>query len=97
MIISGGLNVTPREVELVLEQHQGVKEAAVAGLPSTRWGEEVAAWIVATSGRDVDVEEIIAYTRIHLAAYKCPKRIFVVEALPRNNLGKVLRPRLRPP
>jgi malonyl-CoA/methylmalonyl-CoA synthetase len=97
LIISGGLNVTPREVELVLEQHPAVREAAVAGLPSTRWGEEVAAWVVARAGVRADPADIIAHARVRLAAYKCPKRIFLVESLPRNNLGKVLRRSLRPP
>jgi malonyl-CoA/methylmalonyl-CoA synthetase len=97
LIISGGLNVTPREVELILEQHPAVKEVAVGGLPSRKWGEEVAAWVVARPGFRADPAEIIGYARARLAAYKCPKRIFVVESLPRNNLGKVVRRSLRPP
>ncbi len=97
LIISGGLNVTPREVELVLEQHPAVTEAAVAGLPSPRWGEEVTAWVVASAGAPPDPADIIAFARARLAAYKCPKQVFVVASLPRNNLGKVLRRALRPP
>jgi malonyl-CoA/methylmalonyl-CoA synthetase len=97
LIISGGLNVTPREVELILEQHPAVKEVAVGGLPSKKWGEEVVAWVVARPGARADPAEIIAHARARLAAYKCPKRIFLVESLPRNNLGKVLRRSLRPP
>jgi malonyl-CoA/methylmalonyl-CoA synthetase len=97
LIISGGLNVTPHEVELVLEQHSAVRETAVGGLPSKEWGEEVAAWVVPHPGVPVDPADIAAYARARLAGYKCPKRIFVVESLPRGNLGKVLRHLLRPP
>jgi malonyl-CoA/methylmalonyl-CoA synthetase len=97
LIISGGLNVTPREVELIIEQHPAIKEVAVGGLPSRKWGEEVAAWVVAQAGAQPDPAEIIGFARARLAAYKCPKRVFLVESLPRNNLGKVLRRSLRPP
>jgi malonyl-CoA/methylmalonyl-CoA synthetase len=97
LIISGGLNVTPREVELVLEQHPAVREAAVGGIPSKRWGEEVAAWVVPVTGVPVDPAGLVAHARARLAAYKCPKRVFIVGSLPRNNLGKVLRRSLRPP
>lgn len=97
LIISGGLNVTPREVELVLEQHPAVSETAVGGLPSKKWGEEVAAWVVPRPGVLIDPADIVAHARARLAGYKCPKRIFVVESLPRNSLGKVLRRSLRPP
>jgi malonyl-CoA/methylmalonyl-CoA synthetase len=91
MIISGGMNVYPREVELVLEEHPTVAEAAVAGLPHERWGEQVTAWVVPRPGHAFDEGELIAHTRAALSAYKCPKRVFVLDALPRNALGKVLR------
>ena len=97
LIVSGGLNVTPREVELVLEQHPSVSEAAVAGLPSARWGEEVAAWVVPSPGARADPADLMAHTRTRLAAYKCPKQVFIVGSLPRNSLGKILRRSLRPP
>ncbi|HEY7143526.1 MAG TPA: AMP-binding protein [Streptosporangiaceae bacterium] len=97
LIISGGFNVTPREVELVLEQHPAVSEAAVAGLPSARWGEEVAAWVVPVPGAAADPAGLIAHARARLAVYKCPKQVFLVDSLPRNSLGKVLRRTLRPP
>ena len=97
LIVSGGLNVTPREVELVLEQHPAVSEAAVAGLPSARWGEEVAAWVVPSPGARTDPADLMAHTRTRLAAYKCPKQVFIVGSLPRNSLGKILRRSLRPP
>jgi malonyl-CoA/methylmalonyl-CoA synthetase len=94
MIISGGLNVYPREVELVLEDHAVVDQAAVVGVPSERWGEEVVAFIVPAQGREVDDEELTAHAREHLSAYKCPKRYFEIDQLPRNEMGKILRDEL---
>ena len=94
MIISGGLNVYPREVELVLEDHATVDKAAVVGVPSERWGEEVVAFVVSAQGRKVDDEELTAHTRQHLSAYKCPKRFLAIDELPRNQMGKVLRDEL---
>ncbi|MGH2345272.1 MAG: class I adenylate-forming enzyme family protein, partial [Chloroflexota bacterium] len=82
MIISGGFNVYPREVELVLETHPAVTEVAVAGIPSERWGEEVAAYV--TAATPVTADELIAYARERLAPYKCPRHVVFVEALPRN-------------
>src|SRR5258708_18383378 len=84
LIISGGFNVYPREVELVLETHPAVGEVAVAGLPSEAWGEEVTAFVV-PSGETLVVEaEIIAFARARLATYKCPRRVVALEKLPRN-------------
>ena len=94
MIISGGLNVYPREVELVLEDHATVDKAAVVGVPSERWGEEVVAFVVSAQGRKVDDEELTAHARQHLSAYKCPKRFLAIDKLPRNQMGKVLRDEL---
>ena len=94
MIISGGLNVYPREVELVLEDHATVDKAAVVGVPSERWGEEVVAFVVSAQGRKVDDEELTAHASQHLSAYKCPKRFFAIDELPRNQMGKVLRDEL---
>ncbi len=94
MIISGGLNVYPREIELVLEEHAVVDRAAVVGVPSDRWGEEVVAFVVPARGNEVDDEELTAHTRQRLSAYKCPKRIFTVDELPRNEMGKVLKDEL---
>jgi len=96
MIITGGLNVYPREVELVLEDHLSVAEAAVAGVPHERWGEQVTAWVVMRPGHDFDERALIAHARAALAAYKCPKQVFKLRALPRNHLGKVLRSALTP-
>ncbi|HZC63053.1 MAG TPA: AMP-binding protein [Streptosporangiaceae bacterium] len=91
LIISGGMNVYPREVELALEQHPSVAEAAVAGLPHPRWGEQVTAWIVPRPGAAVSEAELVAHTRTLLAAYKCPKQVFALAALPRDQLGKLNR------
>ena len=91
LIITGGFNVYPREVELVLEEHPSVHEVAVAGMPSERWGEEVTAFVVPAGAAALDEKELIAYTHERLASYKCPKRIVRVERLPRNAMGKVQR------
>jgi malonyl-CoA/methylmalonyl-CoA synthetase len=91
MIITGGLNVYPREVEIVLEDHPSVAEAAVAGIPHDRWGEQVTAWVVLRDGHGFDEAALIAHARKRLAAYKCPKRVFRLEALPRNHVGKIVR------
>lgn len=91
MIITGGLNVYPREVELALEAHPDVVEAAVAGLPDERWGEQVTAWVVLRDGAVLDEAALLGHARGRLAAYKCPKRVFQIGALPRNHLGKLLR------
>jgi acyl-CoA synthetase (AMP-forming)/AMP-acid ligase II len=91
MIITGGLNVYPREVEIVLEDHPSVAEAAVAGVPHQRWGEQVTAWVVLRDGHGLDETALIAHARTRLAGYKCPKRVFQLTALPRNHVGKIIR------
>ena len=98
VIITGGMNVHPREVELALEAHPGVREAAVIGAPSDRWGEEVTAFVVPAgpSNRPAP-DELIAFARTRLAVYKCPKRVLIVEALPVDSMGKVSRIDLRRP
>lgn len=97
LIITGGLNVYPREVELALEAHPGVQEAGVAGVADDRWGEQVTAWVVARTGTDLDTTALLEHTRARLAPYKCPKQVYVVADLPRTSLGKLQRSRLRPP
>lgn len=94
LIISGGLNVYPREVELALEDHESVEKAAVVGVPSERWGEEVVAFVVPAGERGVESEELTGHVREHLSAYKLPKRFYEIEELPRNEMGKVLRDEL---
>jgi len=97
LIITGGLNVHPREVELALETHPDVVEAGVAGVPDARWGEQVTAWVVADPGAVLDVAGLMDHVRAQLAPYKCPKQIYVVSALPRTSMGKLQRARLAPP
>ncbi len=94
LIITGGFNVYPREVELVLEEHPAVHEVAVAGVPSEKWGEEVTAFVVASGSHPLDEKELIAFAHERLAAYKCPKRVVKVDTLPRNAMGKVQRSQL---
>ena len=91
MIITGGLNVYPREVEIAIESHPSVAEAAVAGVADERWGERVTAWVVLADGYGFDEAGLIAHARTLLAGYKCPKRVFQLTALPRNQLGKIVR------
>jgi malonyl-CoA/methylmalonyl-CoA synthetase len=94
LIISGGLNVYPREVELALESHPEVERAAVVGAPSERWGEEVVAFMVPVKGGAVDAEALADHVREHLSAYKCPKRFIEIGELPRDEMGKVQRDEL---
>jgi malonyl-CoA/methylmalonyl-CoA synthetase len=89
LIISGGLNVYPREVEAALEDHPAVAQVAVAGVPSERWGEEVVAFVVPAG--DLDGDALIAHCRERLSAYKCPKRVVALEELPVNRMGKIRR------
>ena len=97
MIISGGLNVYPREVETVLEEYPSVAEAAVAGVPHAHWGEQVTAWVTLQPGHDFDEAAIIAHAHTALAGYKCPKRVYPLPALPRTPLGKLQRSALTEP
>ena len=91
LIITGGFNVAPTEVENVLRQHPDVVDAAVVGLPSEHSGEEVVAAVVVEPGRELDVEALRAYARGILTPYKVPRRVFVVDELPTSMIGKVLR------
>jgi long-chain acyl-CoA synthetase len=93
MIISGGVNIFPREVEDVLVTHASVREVAVVGLPSETWGEEVAAFVVA--GAQVTAADLDAHCREALAGFKVPRRYEFVESLPRNAAGKILKRELR--
>ncbi|HET7466639.1 MAG TPA: AMP-binding protein [Candidatus Dormibacteraeota bacterium] len=91
MIITGGMKVYPREVEVALEEHPDVAEAAVVGVPDERWGEQVTAWVVMRPGTDFDAAAIIEHAGRRLAPYKRPKEIRRVDALPRNHVGKIDR------
>jgi acyl-CoA synthetase (AMP-forming)/AMP-acid ligase II len=91
MLISGGLNVYPAEVEAVLHRHRGVSEAAVFGIPDDFWGEVVTAAIVTRNGRSTTEADIIRHCKDSLAGYKLPRRIVFVDALPKGNTGKVAK------
>jgi malonyl-CoA/methylmalonyl-CoA synthetase len=89
LIITGGFNVYPKEIENVLESHEFVKESAVIGLPDQDFGERVVAAIALKSEINVTPEVLIKHCKTRLASYKCPKQIFFVEQLPRNAMGKL--------
>ena len=97
MIISGGENVYPAEVESAIYGHDDVLEVAVIGVPDDKWGEAVKAVCVPKPGHTVDPESVITYARTKIAGFKVPKSIDVIEALPRNASGKILRKDLRAP
>ncbi len=97
MIVSGGENVYPAEIENVLMGHPDVADVAVIGVPSERWGETVKAMIVTRPGGEATDEELIAYCRERLARYKCPTSVDRIDALPRNPSGKILKTELREP
>ncbi|MDQ3803795.1 MAG: long-chain fatty acid--CoA ligase [Acidobacteriota bacterium] len=91
MIIRGGENIYPREIDEVLYRHPAVAEAAAFGVPDELYGEEVAAFVVLRAGRAADAEEILAHCRAHLADFKCPKVVRFAASLPKGPTGKVLR------
>ena len=97
MIISGGENVYPAEVENAIYAHPRVADVAVIGIPSEKWGEEVKACVVVKPGESLSEADVIAHARKHIAGYKCPKSVDFIEALPRNPSGKILRRELRAP
>jgi long-chain acyl-CoA synthetase len=95
MIIRGGLNVYPRDVEEVLFEHPAVAEAAVIGRPDPEYGEEVIAFVVLRHGANAEAEEILAFCAERLAKYKTPKEIHYTASLPKSGVGKVVRRELR--
>ena len=98
MIISGGENIYPAEVEAVLARHPAVADVAVLGRPDPTWGEAVHAVIIPVAGpagQPVSAEEVMAWCRDQLAHFKCPKSVEFVSALPRTTTGKVLKRELR--
>jgi fatty-acyl-CoA synthase len=97
MIISGGENIYPAEVESAIYGHPAVQEVAVIGVPDEKWGEAVKAVCVAKPGMTIDADDIVAWTRERIAGFKVPKSIDVIDALPRNPSGKILRKDLRAP
>ena len=97
MIISGGMNVYPAEIEAVLDQHPGIYEVAVFGIPSEQWGEIVHATVVRSPGSTLTGEEVTEFAREQLASYKVPRSVDFTDELPRTGSGKVLKRQLRTP
>ncbi len=97
MIISGGMNVYPAEIEAALEQHPGIFDVAVFGIPSVQWGEQVHAAVVVAPGASLPEADVIAYAHQHLAGYKCPRSVSFMDELPRTGSGKLLKRELRAP
>ncbi len=95
MVISGGVNVYPAEVEAAVEEHPLVFEAAVIGVPDPEWGERVKAFVVVEPGKTLDVEELKTFLRGRLAGPKVPREYVLIDKLPRNPTGKVLKEELR--
>ncbi|HMR69766.1 MAG TPA: AMP-binding protein, partial [Rubrivivax sp.] len=95
LVISGGSNIYPREVEEVLLTAPGVAEAAVVGAPDPAWGEVVVAFVVPRPGERIDERVLDAHCLAHIARYKRPRRYVVVDALPKNHYGKLLKTVLR--
>ncbi|MBV8981642.1 MAG: fatty acid--CoA ligase family protein, partial [Acidimicrobiia bacterium] len=95
VFIVGGFNAYPAEIENMLLSHDGVAQVAVVGVPDERLGEVGAAFVVTKSGQTVDPDALIAWCREHMANFKVPRRVEIVDALPLNAAGKVLKYQLR--
>jgi long-chain acyl-CoA synthetase len=95
MVISGGVNIYPREVEEALMLHPGVIDAAVIGVPDPKWGEKLRAFVVKRGGADVTEDALLEFTGKKLSAFKVPKETIFIDAMPRNTNGKILKTALR--
>jgi long-chain acyl-CoA synthetase len=95
LVIRGGFNVYPKDVEEVIYRHPAVKEAAVVGVPDLRMGEEVCAYVVTRDGATVSAEDLILHCQANLAKYKTPRYVEFVDALPKTNIGKIQKKELR--
>jgi malonyl-CoA/methylmalonyl-CoA synthetase len=95
IIISGGENISPKEVETVINQFEGVVESSVVGIPDEKWGEKVVAAVVTRSGSRVKAHEIQGFCKKHLHNWKCPKEMVFLKELPKNRMGKVLKEEVR--
>jgi malonyl-CoA/methylmalonyl-CoA synthetase len=91
IIISGGENISPKEVESVINQIEGVVESSVVGIPDKKWGEKVVAAVVLKSGAGLEPKQIQDFCKQHLHNWKCPKDLVFLEGLPKNTMGKVLK------
>ena len=97
MIISGGMNIYPAEIEAALDQHPEIYDVAVFGVPSEQWGEIVHATVVLSPGSSLTAEQVTAFGREHLASYKVPRSVDFTGELPRTGSGKILKRQLRAP
>jgi acyl-CoA synthetase (AMP-forming)/AMP-acid ligase II len=95
MFIVGGFNAYPAEIENIMNRHAGVAQVAIVGVPDARLGEVAMAFVIPTAGTTLDTDELIAWCREHMANYKVPRYVEVVDALPLNASGKVLKYDLR--
>ncbi|HQV59010.1 MAG TPA: hypothetical protein PKV27_13415, partial [Ilumatobacteraceae bacterium] len=95
LIVSGGINIAPAEIEATLHTHPGVAHAAVIGIPHATWGEAIHAVVVRKPGSTVTENELIEFAAARLASVKKPRSLHFVDALPTNTTGKVLRRQLR--
>jgi acyl-CoA synthetase (AMP-forming)/AMP-acid ligase II len=95
MIISGGENVYPTEIDDLLSKHPKILQAAVIGVPDEKWGEAVKAVVVPKPGEELTEAHVIAYCKEHLAGYKCPKSVDFRDSLPVNPMGKILKREIR--
>jgi len=95
MVISGGVNIYPAEIEIVLNHHPKVLDSAVIGVPDEQWGESLKAFIVLRPGCEATEEEIVKYCEENLAKYKKPKSLEFISEIPRNPTGKILKKQLR--
>jgi long-chain acyl-CoA synthetase len=95
MIIAGGFNIYPREIDEILHEHPRVREACAVGLPDPYRGETIRAFIVPKADESLTEEEVIAFCKERLTAYKVPRSVTFLEELPKNFVGKVLRRKLR--
>jgi len=91
------MNIYPAEIEAALEQHPGIFDVAVFGIPSEEWGEQVHATVVPAPGASLSEADVISCAREHLAAYKCPRSVTFASELPRTGSGKLLKRELRAP
>jgi long-chain acyl-CoA synthetase len=97
LIIRGGYNVYPREIEEVLYEHPAVREAAVIGIPHAELGEEVAAAVALKPDAEASPEQLRAYVKEQVAAYKYPRHVWLVDELPKGPTGKILKREIKPP
>ncbi len=97
MIISGGMNIYPAEIEAALEHHPDILDVAVIGIPSEDWGESVHAVVVKRKGASLNDADVQTFAREHLAGYKLPRSVEYREEIPRTGTGKILKRELRAP